>query len=116
MDAFSALATPARRKIIELLAERGALTATDLFDCFSMSAPAVSQHLKILRNAGFILLEQRGRQRIYRLNMDKINEFALWPKRITWLWNKRLGALEALIKAEKEKSLERERAHGGNAG
>lgn len=109
MDIFAALANPPRRKIVELLASRGKLPATAIFLAFKTSPSAVSQHLKVLRDAGIVHVEKNGQRRIYRLNMGTVREVEFWTKKITWLWNKRLGALEEMLKIEKEESLKRER-------
>ncbi|OGZ08723.1 MAG: hypothetical protein A2762_00040 [Candidatus Lloydbacteria bacterium RIFCSPHIGHO2_01_FULL_54_11] len=109
MDLFAALAHPARRKVIELLATRGRLPATDIFYEFKTSPSAVSQHLKILRDAELVYVERKGRERFYKLNMGNVRAPELWTKKMTWLWNKRLGALEEMAKIEKEEMLKRER-------
>ncbi len=109
MDVFAALGHPARRKVIELLASRGRLPATELFREFSTSPSAISQHLKVLRDARLVHVEKKGRERVYKLNMESLRELEFWSKKITWLWNKRLGALEEMMKVEKEEMLRRER-------
>ena len=67
MDPFHALADPNRRRIIEMLAREGELSATEIHSRFSVSAPAISQHLKVLREAGLVQMEKRAQQRIYRV-------------------------------------------------
>ena|ERR1700722_18870158 len=81
MDIFTALAEPTRRSIIEMLAEKGELSATDISDKFDSSPPAISQHLKVLREAKLVHMEKRSRQRIYRINPNAMNEFEVWMKR-----------------------------------
>ncbi|OGZ09587.1 MAG: hypothetical protein A3D65_06975 [Candidatus Lloydbacteria bacterium RIFCSPHIGHO2_02_FULL_50_13] len=109
MDVFSALAAPLRRKIIEILATRGRLPATAIFDEFRTSPSAISQHLKVLRDAHLVSVEKAGQRRVYKLNMNNVREIEFWTKKITWLWNKRLGALEEMARIEKEELLKRER-------
>jgi len=101
MDKFSALADPTRRKIIELLANSGELPATEISDHFSVSAPAISQHLKILRQVKLVRVEKRAQQRIYRIEPDTLQDLGDWARRMTQLWNQRFDGLEKLIKSDK---------------
>jgi len=105
MDAFSTLSDPTRRSIVEMLARKGALTATEISRNFQMSPPAVSQHLKILREAGVIEMEKRAQQRIYRINPAVLQEVEQWASRLMQLWSQRFEALDALIEVEKQKSI-----------
>ncbi len=109
MDKFHALADLNRRRIVEMLAKDGELTATGISERFPVSAPAISQHLKVLREANLVLMEKRGQQRIYRVNPDALSEVQDWTKRITELWNERFEALDRLIEAEKKKTSRREK-------
>jgi DNA-binding transcriptional ArsR family regulator len=97
MDKFLALADPTRRQIIELLADQGALPATAISSRFAMSAPAVSQHLKALREADLVQVEKRAQQRIYRLNPDAMLELEVWARRLAERWNERFAALDAVL-------------------
>ncbi len=74
MDKFTALSDPTRRKIIEMLAHGSALSAREICDQFSVSSPAISQHLKILREANLVRMEKRAQQRIYQLNPEPVIE------------------------------------------
>jgi DNA-binding transcriptional ArsR family regulator len=105
MDMFSALADPTRRKIIEILATNGQLSATEICEKFPISPPAISQHLKILREAELVHMEKRAQQRIYQLNPDTMLALHDWTQQITLLWNQRFDALEKVLEAEKKKNL-----------
>ncbi len=105
MDIFSALADPTRRKIMELLASYGHLTATEIADKFEMTPPAISQHLKILREANLVQMEKHAQQRIYRINPGAMLELEGWAKQLTDLWSQRLDALDEVLQAEKKKNL-----------
>ena len=74
MDVFFALADPTRRSIVELLAMRGQLSASDISNKFPTSASAISQHLKILRQSGLVDMEKRAQQRLYQINPDAVTE------------------------------------------
>ena len=93
MDMFSALADPTRRKIIEILATNGQLSATEICERFPVSPPAISQHLKILREAELVHMEKRAQQRIYQLNPESLLVLQDWANRITLIWNQRFDAL-----------------------
>jgi DNA-binding transcriptional ArsR family regulator len=103
MDVFTALAAPTRREIVELLARRGRLSATDIYEKFEASPPAISQHLKILREARLVRVKKLGQQRMYQLDSVGMDEFELWTQKMTRLWNKRFDALEKLLEREKER-------------
>lgn len=103
MDIYTALAEPNRRRIIELLASSGKLSATDISDKFDVSKPAVSQHLKILREAKLVDMEKKAQSRIYSINPDKLTEVEQWIKKLKEVWNQRFDRLDQLLKSEKKK-------------
>ncbi len=103
MDMFYALADPTRRQILELLASRGRLPASEIYANFTASPPAISQHLKVLREAGLVKVEKHAQQRIYQIDPQAMLELEDWSKRLTQLWNQRLDALDELLIVEKEK-------------
>jgi DNA-binding transcriptional ArsR family regulator len=110
MDKFSALADPNRRKILELLASSGQLSATEISDKFQVSPSAISQHLKVLREAKLVTMRKRAQQRLYQINPQAIGELEQWARQLTQRWNERFEALDELLEAEKKKILnERER-------
>jgi len=94
---FSALADPTRLTIVDLLAARGELSASDISGVFTSSASAISQHLKVLREAGLVLVTKRAQKRIYQLNTATIGETERWLQLRTRQWNTRLDGMEALI-------------------
>lgn len=93
MDRFAALADPTRRSIVEMLGAR-ALSAGEIGASFSASAPAISQHLKVLREAGLVTVEVRGQQRIYRLDPAGLDAFDAWLRRVRRFWSGHLDLLE----------------------
>lgn len=96
MDAFTALADPTRRHILETLAA-GEASFGDLARHFKMSAPAVSQHLKVLREAGLVRARREAQRRIYRLESGGLDELAAWVDGVRRFWNPRLDRLEAVL-------------------
>ncbi len=96
MDTFTALADPTRRSIIEALA-LGETSFGELADKFEMSRPAVSQHLKVLRDAGIVSARADAQRRIYRLSDDGLDEIDAWLGNVRKFWNARLDKLEELL-------------------
>ncbi len=100
MDSFTALAEPTRRNIMEMLAANGNLSATDIYSKFKASPPAISQHLKVLREANLVRVEKRAQKRIYYINPEPMKELENWIKRFTQDWQKRHDVLENLLKKQ----------------
>lgn len=96
---MAALADPTRQRIVAMLAA-GALSSGDIASRFELTAPAVSQHLKTLREARLVRVRPEKQRRIYELNQEGVRELADWIDRIRAFWNPRLDALEAALKRE----------------
>lgn len=104
MNAFAALADETRRQIVKLVAKNGELTSTEISQNFSMSPPAISQHLKVLQECKVLSMKKQAQRRIYSLNESGISEVEDWLVDIKNLWNKRLDNLEKyLMKMKKER-------------
>jgi len=99
MDRFLALADPKRRRMLELLAN-GPRRAGAIAADFDLTAPAVSQHLKALREAGLVRVEVDGQRRIYSLDPDGLAAVDAWIGRVRGFWSERLDALAAAIDQE----------------
>ncbi|WP_285113708.1 metalloregulator ArsR/SmtB family transcription factor [Leifsonia sp. fls2-241-R2A-40a] len=97
MNSFALLADPVRRRMVELLAEEeaaaGAVGAVVMRE-FGIGQPAVSNQLRVLREADVVTAERRGSQRIYRLRPGALDEVAAWVERYAGLWGQRMDALE----------------------
>lgn len=105
MNAFAALADDTRREIVRLVAKKGSLTSTEISERFKVSPPAISQHLKVLREAEILRMSKDAQKRIYSLNDSGMNEMEDWLREIKDLWNQRLDKLEKyLLKVKKERS------------
>ena len=96
MDTFLALADPTRRRIIESLAD-GESAFGDLANQFDMSRPAVSQHLKVLREAGLVSVRKDAQRRIYRLNAEGLDQLEEWLESVRRFWGARLDDLERAL-------------------
>ena len=104
MNVFYALAEPRRRKIIEILANSGRLSATEICDNFKITPQAISQHLKVLLKAKILRMEKHAQQRIYQINPDSILEVEKWTKQMRSLWSERFAALDKVLEEEKRKT------------
>jgi DNA-binding transcriptional ArsR family regulator len=93
MNSLTALADPTRRQIVEMLG-RGERASGELAERFAISAPAVSQHLKVLREAGLVQVRVDGQRRIYTLNAAGLDEIQHWIDQVRKFWSGRLDALE----------------------
>lgn len=89
MDSFTALADPTRRQILELLG-RGDRAAGEITGRFAVSAPAISQHLKVLREARLVRVRVDGQRRIYSLEPAGLAEVDAWMHQVRQFWAARL--------------------------
>ena len=103
MDMFVALADPTRRTILELLASNGELSATAIYEQFPVSPQAVSQHLKVLREANLVEMEKHAQKRLYRLNSQTLSQFEAWVKQMQQRYEERFAALDQVLEREKKK-------------
>ena len=103
MDTFTALAEPTRRTILEMLAARGELSATDIYKKFKSSPPAISQHLKVLREAKLVRVEKRAQQRIYYISPEPMHELEKWIKQFAANLEERYQALDKVLEIEKQR-------------
>jgi DNA-binding transcriptional ArsR family regulator len=102
MQALNALADPTRRRIVEMLAARE-LPAGAIAERFDMSAPAVSQHLKVLREAKLVRVRAEAQRRIYALDRAGFDEMDEWLTRMRRFWSGKLDLLEQALRAEQRK-------------
>jgi len=101
LDAFQVIADPSRRQMLQLLS-KDSLTINALAENFDMSRPAVSKHIKILHSAGFISIQDIGRERHCVLRQDGFKELQNWIDYFDKFWISKLKKLETLLK-EKSK-------------
>ena len=95
---FEVVAEPHRRRILELL-RAGERPVAELVDELSLAQPAVSKHLRVLRDAGLVAVRQDAQQRIYRLVPEPLVELDDWLTPFREAWARRLDALEAHLDA-----------------
>lgn len=97
--AFHALGDPSRRAIVALLAGR-AHTVNELLEHFHFSQPALSKHLRVLRESGLVVVHSEGRFRRYSLSGRVLGEMTAWLLTYRRFWHKRLDALGDVLAEE----------------
>ena len=100
MHAFDVIGDPVRRRILELLADgeqpSGAVCAV-IQDEFGITQPAVSQHLRVLRENGFAVVRTQGTRRLYAVADEPLRDVDAWLDRFRAVWSPRLDALETEV-------------------
>ena len=96
VEALAALADPVRRELLALLAH-GEVAAGELADRFPVSRPAISRHLRVLREAGLVTARAEGKRRLYALDPRPLRELDDWLEPYRDLWASRLDALDTEI-------------------
>jgi DNA-binding transcriptional ArsR family regulator len=97
VEALEAIADPTRRRILELLRD-GEVAAGDLCGEFTISRPAVSRHLRVLREVGLVQSRVDGQRRVYALDARPLAELDVWLEPYRRLWAQRLDALDTEIR------------------
>lgn len=121
MNAFDVLGDPIRRRILELLSD-GEHSSGDVVAVinaeFGVSQPAVSQHLKVLRDSGFAVVRSEGARRLYSLDRAGVDEVDDWLAGIRRFWEQRLDALATEVARGRGQGGSRRavRVSGGGAG
>ncbi|QRP49931.1 helix-turn-helix transcriptional regulator [Amycolatopsis sp. FDAARGOS 1241] len=98
-DVFAALANPARREVLRLLLD-GPMAAGDLAERFAMRRPSLSEHLRVLREAGLVTEQRTGRHRVYSLEAGPLEEVTQWLSPFEQFWRTKLAALRDLLDEE----------------
>ena len=101
MNTFEVLAEPARRQILDLIRD-DERSVGELVKALAMSQPAVSKHLRVLRDEGFVEARVEAQQRIYTLRPSRLIEVESWLAPYRRYWAGRLEALERLLDANEE--------------
>ena len=114
MHAFDVLGDPVRRRILELLADgdatSGAVCAVIQAE-FGISQPAVSQHLKVLRESGFATVRPDGARRLYAVKPERLQDLDAWLDRFRRFWTPHLDALATeLARGQRQRRLQQSNA------
>jgi DNA-binding transcriptional ArsR family regulator len=98
---FELLAEPTRRRILDLLRD-GERPVGELVERLSMSQPAVSKHLRVLRDSGLVDVRVDAQRRVYRLRPERLQEVDTWIEPYRRLWTERLGRLDQHLQRMKD--------------
>ncbi len=101
MDAFYALAEPKRRRIVEIIANRGQMSTTEISKKFDITVQAISQHLKILLDSKLVVMRKQAQRHVYQVNQASILEIERWVKKLESNLNESLDKLDLALQAEK---------------
>lgn len=96
MNAFAALADPTRLRIFELIAQ-GEKSVGEIVTQFAVTAPAISQHLKVLKEARLVRVRTQAQKRIYAVDDEGLQELEQWVQQQRAHWNRQLNALEEYL-------------------
>lgn len=91
-DPFQAVADPHRRQLLDLL-QGGEKPVGELVEHFDISFPGISQHLKVLSQAGLVMKRRQGRYQYYRVNLEPLREIQAWVSQYEQFWKGRLKRL-----------------------
>jgi DNA-binding transcriptional ArsR family regulator len=100
-DVFLAVADPTRRAILDRL-RRGDAPVNELVSGFRVSRPAISRHLRVLRKARLVRERREGRQRIYQLEAERLEQVARWAEEYREFWHQSLSNLKRRLEKETE--------------
>lgn len=109
-DVFGVLANPVRRKLLETLRD-GPRSTGELAGLFALGRPAVSEHLAVLKSAGLVKEEPRGRHRYYHLKPAPLAEVSEWLHPFEHYWKQRLDALADLLDERRDQRREHDEHH-----
>jgi DNA-binding transcriptional ArsR family regulator len=109
-DIFTAIAHPVRRAILDRLTE-GEKPVAQLAGRFGMTRPAISQHLRILREVGVVSEERHGRQHYYRLHPERLYEVQAWMQKYDRFWQRKLETLGEYLEETREERPQEEDEH-----
>lgn len=101
-DPFNAVAEPKRRKILEALGEEE-LPVNDIVERLGWPQPMVSKHLGVLKQVGLVSERKVGRQRMYRVNAERLKPIFDWVKPFERVWSERFDRLDEVLKEIKKK-------------
>ena len=101
-DPFNAVAEPKRRQVLDLLIT-GELSVNEIVDKLGWTQPMVSKHLGVLKQVGLVSERRAGRQRIYRVNAERLKPIYDWVAPFERLWSERYDRLDQILEELKKK-------------
>jgi DNA-binding transcriptional ArsR family regulator len=106
LDSFAVIAEPHRRQILDVLRTRNA-SVNELVEILAISQPAVSKHLRVLRDSGLVRVEPAGQQRIYRLDPEPLKSIDDWLSNYRTHWRDTLENLATHLSATRPTTYQR---------
>jgi len=103
---FSALGEPRRLEIVELISQTGQMSASDISNRFQITSAAISQHLKVLREAEVLIMEKQAQKRLYQINPETFGEIQEWAEKMKHTWSTRFNQLDQLLSKNNKTSSE----------
>jgi DNA-binding transcriptional ArsR family regulator len=103
-DVYFAIADPTRRALLLRLAKEGERNVSDLLEPFAISQPAVSKHLRILREAKLVRSRKEGRERLYAIEARKLRQVYDWVSHFERYWDQKLDALGEYLDTKNHKA------------
>jgi len=100
-DVFQAIADPTRRVIISKLSQ-GPLNITQIGEDLAMSKQAIAKHIKILKECGMIVMNQKGREQVCEAQLSQLDEVTNWVAQSRKLWNQRVKKLDQFLASRKK--------------
>lgn len=100
IDPFTAIADPTRRRIIDLLADQDR-TVNEIAAAFDLTRPAISKHLRVLRETGLVIEKKQGRQHVQSFNGDGLAPLADWVRTYEDFWDRKLAKLKAMVEDDR---------------
>ena len=101
-DVFQAIADPTRREILDRIAHQS-LNLNSVAEQFDISRPAISKHIKILRECGLIHIKKKGRERYCEARLEKLGEVSDWVEQYRKQWTQKLDSLETYLSELQQK-------------
>ena len=99
IDSFTAIAEPTRRRIIALLADQDR-TVNEIADAFDLTRPAISKHLRVLRETGLVIEKKAGRQHVQSFNGDGLAPLSDWVRTYEGFWDRKLAKLKSMVEED----------------
>jgi len=95
-DVFAAIGDPTRRRVLDMLSQQP-LPAGQIAAAFRISRPAISQHLHVLRRAKLVAVQRRGREHVYRLNPEPLQDAYNWLEHYQQFWPTKIASLGSYL-------------------
>ncbi len=110
-DVFQAIADPTRREILNMIAYKP-LNVNTVAEKFDVSRTAIYKHIKILTEAGMVVMKQQGRERYCEAHLGQLKQVADWAEQYREVWNARLDSLEAYLEEIQSKTPTKTKKYG----